>query len=71
MAAASRKKFTARIFDAFFTTKPVGEGAGLGLSISHSIVSDHGGRIELERCPARGPASVSSYPLEEKGAGHS
>jgi PAS domain S-box-containing protein len=61
----------ARIFDAFFTTKPVGEGTGLGLSISHSIVSDHGGRIELESTPSQGSRFRVVLPMEGKGADHS
>lgn len=37
-----------RIFDAFFTTKPVGVGTGLGLSICHRIISGLGGELEVE-----------------------
>ena len=60
-----------RIFDPFFTTKPVGEGTGLGLSISHSIVSDHGGRIELESTPGQGTCFRVILPVEGKGMDYS
>jgi signal transduction histidine kinase len=37
-----------KIFDPFFSTKEVGHGTGLGLSVSHGIVKKHGGRISVE-----------------------
>ena len=56
-----------RVFEQFFTTKNPDEGSGLGLTIVHGIVSDHGGQIDVESAPGRGtqfrvalPAFVAS-----------
>ena len=42
-----------RIFDPFFSTKPADCGSGLGLSISHGLVKDHGGDIRIESVPGK------------------
>jgi len=45
-----------RVFDPFFSTKEVGEGVGLGLSISYGIITQFGGRIEVANCLDGGAA---------------
>ena len=51
-----------KIFEPFYTTKPVGEGTGLGLSISYGIVQDHGGSIEVESATGQGTCFTVHLP---------
>jgi signal transduction histidine kinase len=61
-------QYLSRIFDPFFTTKGVGEGTGLGLSVSLGIVERHGGRILVESEVGRGTLFTVSLPLMQVGA---
>jgi two-component system sensor histidine kinase HupT/HoxJ len=51
-----------RIFEPFFTTKRVGEGTGLGLWITYSIVHEHGGVIEFDNLPTGGARFTLRFP---------
>ena len=53
-----------RIFEPFYTTKTVGEGSGLGLSISFGIIAQHGGTIEVESDPNVGTSFTVRLPIE-------
>ncbi|MET4074590.1 ATP-binding protein [Hymenobacter sp. UYCo722] len=53
----------AKIFQPFFTTKPVGEGTGLGLSLSHDIIAQgHGGTLAVESQPGQGTTFCITLP---------
>ncbi|MEZ4330416.1 MAG: ATP-binding protein [Myxococcota bacterium] len=60
-----------KIFDPFFTTKDPDKGTGLGLMISHQIIADHGGSIEVESMPGHGATfyvRLPGVPAEEGAA---
>ncbi len=66
IAQADRDK----IFDPFFSTKAPTRGSGLGLSVSYSIIKDHGGSIEVESLYGGGTKFIISLPVpEEEKAG--
>jgi len=52
-----------KIFEPFFTTKEAGDGTGLGLSVSYSIIEKHGGRIEVESRVNEGTTFAVFLPM--------
>ena len=56
-----------QLFNPFFTTKPVGEGTGMGLSISYRIVNEkHGGSLQCFSKPEQGTTFVITIPLRQE-----
>lgn len=58
-----------RVFDPFYTTKPVGKGTGLGLSICYGIITEHGGTIRVRNVPTRGASFRVELPLKAASEG--
>jgi C4-dicarboxylate-specific signal transduction histidine kinase len=56
------KELRARVFDPFFTTRPPGQGMGMGLAIAHRVIEDHGGKIWVEAGSAGGALFIVELP---------
>jgi signal transduction histidine kinase len=56
------QKVLDKIFQPFFTTKPTGQGTGLGLSLSYDIVKAHGGELKVETKEGEGSVFVITLP---------
>ncbi|HXY02561.1 MAG TPA: HAMP domain-containing sensor histidine kinase [Terriglobales bacterium] len=54
-----------RVFDPFYTTKPIGKGTGLGLSATYGVVQDHQGQITCQNRPEGGAAFILRFPIAE------
>jgi signal transduction histidine kinase len=57
-----------QVFDPFFTTRPVGQGVGLGLTIAYSVAQQHGGNIQVRSAVGVGSTFTVTLPIH--GAGY-
>ncbi len=60
------KSIMERIYEPFFTTKPLGEGSGLGLDISRRVIESHGGSVVVESEPMVGTAFFIKLPIRQQ-----
>ena len=58
------QKILDKIFQPFFTTKPTGQGTGLGLSLAYDIIKAHGGEIKVETEEGEGSEFVIQLPID-------
>lgn len=58
-----------RIFEPFYTTKPIGKGTGLGLSLSFNIIEKHSGQIDVESTPGKGTWFRITLPVKQASSG--
>lgn len=58
------QKIVHKIFQPFFTTKPTGQGTGLGLSLSYSIIKAHGGEIKVESVSGESTELIIKLPIQ-------
>ena len=58
------QKVVEKIFQPFFTTKPTGQGTGLGLSLSYDIIKAHGGEIKVETIEMEGTTFTVFLPAK-------
>ena len=61
-----QQKVVDKIFQPFFTTKPTGQGTGLGLSLSYDIIKAHGGEIKVETKEGEGSEFFIYLPLQNQ-----
>lgn len=57
-----------RIYDPFFTTKPIGKGTGQGLALALAIINRHGGTLECASAPGQGTTFTITLPLQVSSA---
>lgn len=65
--AGMESDVAARVFDAFFTTKPPGEGTGLGMAVARDLVQAAGGTLELDTAPGAGTTFRLTLPRRPAG----